>query len=209
MNKRLYGVEQIAEAIAKYSDDNLRNETSLFLNSTNGNSIIRILIDNKYGINKEGKVFGKAPSLISKYLYFLNNYNFPIYDSLALTSYKLLRKNIFESKIRIINEPNYFNCMEYLNTITNINNFEKLDNLLWLIGKLSKGSFSILMDQEKYIELIKTDEIEKLFIKSKRGDNTSSNTDGIIRNYIKAHYTSSSLFTENQKIFFEFVFNLK
>ena len=36
------------------------------------------LFSKEYGIDKSGKPFGKSISLISKYLYFLNGFKFPI-----------------------------------------------------------------------------------------------------------------------------------
>ena len=202
MSKRLYGIDELANNIAQYSDDTLKTETTKFLNKPNEASIISSLFLKEYGIDKSGKPFGKVISLISKYIYFLNNGNVPIYDSLAIDSYKLLKKNnLIETKIAI-NEYNYFDYISQLNIDTNINNYEKLDNLLWLLGKLSKGSFAILMTKEKHESLVVDLSMQLKYVESKQKDN-------LIRQHIKEIYQTSDLFTDNQKTFFEFVFSLK
>ena len=89
-----------------------------------------------------------------------------------------------------------------LNTKSNINNHEKLDNLLWLIGKLIKGSFSILMTKEKYKQLING-------LVPKLKHLSSEEKDDLIRVYIKDIYQGSDNFKETQKEFFEFVFSLE
>ena len=201
MSKPLYGIDELAKAIAIYSDKKLKTETTLFLNSSSDDCIINSLFSKEYGIDKSGKSFGKAISLISKYIYFLNDGNFPIYDSLAIDSYKLLKKNGLIRTQKAINEENYFACIKQLNLDTKINNYEKLDNLLWLIGKLSKGSFAILMTKETYENIVT--------VLSKKLTNTNSQQkDDIIRKHIKHIYPNSGLFSDNQKTFFEFVFSL-
>jgi len=207
MSKRLYGIDELAKAITVYSDNELKNETSIFLNNPDKLSVINSLFSKEYGIDKSGKPFGKSISLISKYIYFLNDGNFPIYDSLAIDSYKLLKKNNLIISKTTIKEKNYFAYMKQLNSDTNINSYEKLDNLLWLIGKLSKGSFGILMDKEKYLRLIENNEIKADLKKPE--NKKSSAKDEIIRSYIKQHYKASNFFSDNQKIFFAFVFSLK
>lgn len=49
-----------------------------------------------------------------------------------------------------ISSSNYFIYLKKLNESSHILNYERLDNLLWLIGKIKTGSFSILMDIKKY-----------------------------------------------------------
>jgi uncharacterized protein YjgD (DUF1641 family) len=201
MSKRLYGIDELTKAISIYSDSTLKKETTKFLNNPNKASIINSLFLKEYGIDKSGKPFGKAISLISKYIYFLNDANFPIYDSLAIDSYKLLKKNGFITTINKINEDNYFNYLKQLNTTANINNYEKLDNLLWLLGKLSKGSFAILMTKEKYENLVEGLSMRLNNIESKQKDD-------VIRQHIKEIYQTSDFFSDNQKTFFDFVFRL-
>ena len=72
MSKRLYGIDELAETIAIYSDEDLKRQTSRFLNEPSNPSVINSLFEKEYGIDKSGRPFGKAISLISKYIYFLN-----------------------------------------------------------------------------------------------------------------------------------------
>jgi len=67
--------------------------------------------------------------------------------------------------------------------------FEKLDNLLWLTGKLLRGSFSILMNKEKYEKLTADLNFPKK-CKSKEVDN-------LIRDYIKKNFKNSSIFSND------------
>jgi hypothetical protein len=202
MNKRLYGIDELANNLAKFSDDILKLEAKKYLNNPNEEGVLKKLFVKEYGIDKSGKPFGKSISLISKYLFFLNNYKFPIYDSLALVSYKLLQNSNYIKSNQSINEHNFYDLMKELNINSKINNYEKLDNLLWLIGKLTNGSFAILMTKDKYESLIEV-LIEQLKnVKSKQKDN-------IIRQHIISTYSTSTLFSEYQKTFFKFVFSLK
>ena len=201
MSKRLYGIDELAHNLAQYSDVTLITESHKFLNNPDKGTVIKYLFSKEYGIDKSGKPFGKSISLISKYLYFLNDGNFPIYDSLAIDAYKLFKKNGHVKTKVAIGEDNYFDYMKQLNTLSNINNYEKLDNLLWLTGKLSKGSFAILMTKDKYEGLVTDLKNDLLKANSKQKDN-------IIRNHIKKIYSNSNLFTDEQKSFFEFVFSL-
>lgn len=209
MNKRLYGIEELAEIFSLYSDDRLKNETSIFLEDPQADTMISSILNKKYGINKEGKPFGKAISLISKYLYFLNDYNFPIFDNLAFDSYAILKRNMYQS-INTLNAENYFTSINHLNNISEINNYEKLDNILWLLGKLKNGSFSILMDMDKYKSITSIKEISQNFdlINNSNSRNKSTLKDNAIRTYIANNYKKSILFNNNEKAIFEFAFSL-
>ncbi len=207
MSKRLYGIDELANNLAKYSDDTLKLEANKYLNNPNEDGVIKKLFTEKYGIDKSGKPSGKAISLISKYLFFLSNYNFPIYDSLALVSYKLLQNSNYIKSNQSISEHNFYNLIKELNINSNINNYEKLDNLLWLIGKLYKGSFAILMDIDNYLTLISINEVKQRL--NKEVNKKSSAKDEVIRSYIKENYNTSTLFSDKQQLFFDFVFRLE
>lgn len=199
MSKRLYGIEDIANELVKYSDDTLKLEIAKFLqNPTEG--IIKELFNKNYGFDKEAKNAKKAISLVSKYLYFLSNCQFPIYDTLGKVSYNLLRNNNYITS-KALTDDNYFELMIALNQSSNIKNFEKLDNLLWLLGKIKEGSFSILMDKSKYETIVKQVDFSKA-VKSKEKDKA-------IRNFIQDNYKKSNLFSSNEKEFLEFAFSLK
>lgn len=208
MNKRLYGIEELADKLSLYSDSTLKNEISIFLEEPNEGVLFQ-LFNKRYGLNKEGNPEKKAISLLSKYFYFLCDFEFPIYDSLAFDSYALLKENMFIS-INSLNEENYFASMKYLNSISNINNYEKLDNILWLLGKLKNGSFSILMDMDKYKNITAIEEISQEFdeINKSKSRNKSKLKDSAIRNYIANNYKDSVLFNNDEKVIFEFAFSL-
>lgn len=88
-----------------------------------------------------------------------------------------------------------------LNKSSNIDNFEKLDNLLWLLGKIKEGSFSILMDKSKYETIVKQVDFSKAV--------KSNEKDKAIRKYIQDNYKKSNLFSTIEKEFLEFAFSLK
>lgn len=197
MNKRLYGLESIARELEKFNNDNeLILEINKFLDNPNQDGRIKELFTKTYGFDKRAKNRKKAISLLSKYFYFVTNYKFPIYDNLGLVSYKLLKKKKLIST-ETISEENYFRLIIKLNKKSGINDFDKLDNFLWLLGKLTEGSFSILMSKEKY---------EALVNQIKFPENLKSNEiDTKIRNFIVKHYKNLD-FSENEKKFFEFAF---
>ncbi|WP_243825718.1 hypothetical protein [Flavobacterium covae] len=195
MSKRLYGIEKIAEVLETKTDNQLIDEINLFLANQDSSIFLKEVFSKKYGINKQGEEFGKAISLISKYCYFLNNYNFPIYDTIAKIAYPLLTNG------KKINEDNYFSAIKELNIISGINNYEKLDNLMWLVGKIRSSSFSILMDINKYKTI--TENIPFLT------NDSSKEKDDKIRKYIEKTYKTSDIFDINEKDFLDFTFNLK
>lgn len=168
MGKRLFGISDLAEEIGKlsklsddvFSDEILINKLNNFLSSnTDDAEVMAVLTDNDIGITKKLKGAGKATSLLSKYFYFLLDYEFPIYDSLVKNILPEINKKyeILTEKEKVIKHPNekrYFKSLIKFNKISKINNFNKLDNLCWLLGKVKKGSFSLILSKEKYKELI-------------------------------------------------------
>ena len=199
MSKRLFSIEDIANELIKYSDEVLKLEIDRFLaNPKEG--IIKELFNKRYGFDKEAKNNKKAISLLSKYFYFLSNCQFPIYDTLGKVSYKLLKKNNYIDT-KALTDDNYFELMIALNQPSTINDFEKLVNLLWLLGKIKEGSFSILMDKPKYETITKQVDFSKA-IKSQEKDKA-------IRGYIEDNYKTSNLFSPIEKEFLEFAFGLK
>ncbi|WP_300978480.1 hypothetical protein [Flavobacterium sp.] len=198
MSKRLYGIEDIANELVKYYDDTLKLEIDIFLqNPTEG--IIKDLFNKTYGFDKEAKNAKKAISLLSKYLYFLSDCQFPIYDTLGKVSYNLLKDNKYITS-KALTDVNYFELMIALNQTSRIKDFEKLDNLLWLLGKIKEGSFSILMDKSKYETIVKQVDFSKA-VKSQEKDKA-------IRKYIQDNYKTSDLFSSIEKEFLEFAFTL-
>ena len=195
MSKRLYGIEDIAKIIATKTDSQFKEEINLFIENQDSSVFLKEAFSKKYGINKQGNDFGKAISLLSKYCYFLNNGNFPIYDTIDKVAYPLLTNR------KSINEDNYFTAIRELNIASGINNYDKLDNLMWLLGKIKSGSFSILMDKIKYKSITENTTFHK--------DDKTKDKDERIRKYIEANYKTSNIFSQDEKEFLEFAFGLK
>ncbi|MBV6484523.1 MAG: hypothetical protein KFKLKKLM_01029 [Flavobacteriales bacterium] len=169
MNKRLFGIEDIANKIEEFkTDDFLKKQCEIFLvNPTETNSNISKLFENNYGIQKNGKESGQAASLISKYLYFLMKYEFPIYDSLAKQSYSTIKSNYQLNNIQKIGfkfSIDYFQKIKTFKEFLKIESYNKLDNLLWLIGKVNKKSFSLILNRDSYIKQIKDERLNKFIL---------------------------------------------
>ena len=196
-SKRLFGIDEIAHEIVGISDSSkiLIKKCTEFLISPYDSKDIRGLFEHKnYGIHKDGKLAGQAPSLISKYLYFLMKYQFPIYDTLAISSYKKLKlkyNNLHQ--IPELNEKfavSFFDGMKQLNNITGIKDYGKLDNLLWLLGKITEGSLSIIIDRPSYEKITENSRVADFFdyLIEKNKQNGSKNNkitpDEVIRDYL-------------------------
>jgi len=155
MSKRHYGLEELAEAMSKYTDEELIFEAEKYL-STEKSEILVALFSEKYGYNSVGQKEKKAVSLISKYLYFLTGYQFPIYDSLVKITYQDAIKE-FKNKVihRKITDGNFVQALSELNQLSGINNFEKLDNYLWYSQKLIMDSYSLILSKEEHLKKIK------------------------------------------------------
>jgi hypothetical protein len=206
MSKRLYGIEDLTNELVKYSDEVLKLEINKFLdNPTEG--IIQEFFTQTYGFDKEAKNAKKAVSLLSKYLYFLSECQFPIFDNLGKVSYNLLKDNNYIFS-KALTDDNYFELMISLNKSSIINNFEKLDNLLWLLGKIKEGSFSILMDKSKYETIAKQVDFSKA-VRKKNKLASSQAKDNVIREHIESIYKSGELFIPIEIEFLDFAFGLK
>lgn len=181
MNKRLYGIYDLTEKISKYDDFHWKTQAEVFIKNPKDENDINKLMKDSYGFEKDLNNSKKAISIISKYFYFLTNYNFPIYDSLAFKAVKILNNSKILENVKL-NDSNYFEEIIELNEKSKINSFDKLDKCLWLFGKIDKGSLSLLLDKSTYQILI-----EKLNIKFPKKDNNAINkTNSISRDeYIK------------------------
>lgn len=161
MNKRLFGLDDLAKKIEEIgTDKQFKEEVEEFKNDDNEqNKISKLLSDkNKYGIRKNGKDFGHARSLISKYIYFATDFNFPIEDTFVKDNINIILlhfvKNEIDNKNDILKEIIKFcdgNKIKY----------SEFDNLLWLFGKIKKGSLSLIVEKENYLKII-----ERLGLKS-------------------------------------------
>jgi hypothetical protein len=199
LSKRYYGKEDIAKkmcSIAKGFEE-LRQLFENFAINPENDYIITLFKD-KYGISKTGEDFGQAISIISKYAYFLTEGNFPIFDSIVCEVYPLImRKSISQNNI-----VPFITSMNELSQKSNINNYDKLDNLLWLIGKIRRGNYSLILNKKNYKELIKP------VFSDKTGDekkSKSSDLDKLIKNEVEKSYEKlSGIFSENLIDFIKF-----
>lgn len=207
MSKRLFGIEEIAGRIKSISDDDyiLSRIFLEFVENPKSHSDIDDLFIANYGIHKTGEKAGKAQSLISKYAYFLTNYRFPIYDSLVQYSYNLI-KHIYPglglSNLARDFSVDYFQKINFLNRKSKINDFDKLDNLLWLAGKYIKGSFSLIISCKKYKALVNNIMFPR--------NVDSEQPDEIIRSFIKENTNSNKLkrvFSKEEIEFIKFCFS--
>jgi hypothetical protein len=192
MNRRYYGIEELANKIRdiynfkdgeiEKIDKEMSKDYSIFLDNIDCskafNSRIYQLFENKYGIDKKGNEKGRAISLISKYGYFLTGYKFPIYDTLG----KYGIKSLF-GEIKSINSINdfmkYFSVIKKVNNVSKIVDYDKLDTLLWLYGKLfkdreKKSLWLLFLNGNDYTAYLKNskqdrkiDEFEQLLIVDK------------------------------------------
>ena len=152
MSKRYYGIEEIAEELCKF--DNLKSELIDYAENLTENEKLEKLFFNHYGYKKNGKKFGHAFSLITKYAYFLTDYNFPIYDSIVKEVYHLFSED--KRKLKTSIGKDYISSMKNLSKELLIDDFNKLDNLLWLVGKIRRSNFSLLLNKENYLKYKKT-----------------------------------------------------
>lgn len=158
MNLRYYGIANMAEIISFYYKDDLSliDDLSQFITYPYNDQILDIF-NSSYGINKKGEKNGKAISLFSKYAYFLTSFRFPIYDSLVFETYPKIVKRFPELNLteNLSTDISVFvSTMNRFNTISGIDDFNKLDNLLWLIGKILRGNFSLILKESSYSEIV-------------------------------------------------------
>ena len=150
MSKRLYGLNDLAAKINEIgNDDDLKEEVKKFKQDKSNK--IDNLLKAKYGIYKNGNPAGNARSLISKYIYFAIDYDFPIEDTLVKENVNIVLEYFEEKKIDTKKD-----ILKELIKFCDKNHFKysEFDNLLWLFGKIKKGSLSFIC-KEKYKDIIK------------------------------------------------------
>ncbi|MHB8581481.1 MAG: hypothetical protein ACYDA4_16680 [Ignavibacteriaceae bacterium] len=205
MNKRLWGIEDIHNSINNLSenDNEIKNYAIVFAANPTIESPIFRLIASEYGHKKNGQTFGKASSLITKYLYFITNNQFPIYDNLVRTSYRYLQIRFPVFKLQDLVEDcdiNFFHSINTLNNVSLINDYNLLDYLLWLFGKIKDGSFSLMFSKDIYLQLINLPGANIL----------TKKVDQAIRNYLQININEQQvtrLLGDDFVSFFKFCFN--
>ncbi|MBD5439472.1 MAG: hypothetical protein HDR33_03790 [Treponema sp.] len=150
MNQRIFGFSDLADEIHHIGDDSaIIEEVEKYKKSKN--SKIDDILEKEYGIRKSGKPAGKARSLITKYLYFVTKHNFPIEDNLIKNNINnvlsYFDKEIFSGDI--LRDLIGFCTAENLD-------FSEFDNFMWLLGKVNKGSFSLILKKNAYEGIVNT-----------------------------------------------------
>lgn len=189
MSKRIGGIQAIASSIRNtYGNDNqLKQIVTGYLDGNNNEEIHSLLFDKKFGIHRNGADAGKATSLLSKYFYFLLEGKFPICDGNVEIVYKKIRKakaalNLGFDLNTWRNREDYVQLLKNLNTESEIDDFCKLDNLLWVTGKFIKGSVHSCMGWDQYKRLANYLNL-----------NVTNDIDGTIRNFIEGNETENQL----------------
>lgn len=203
MNKRFFGIDDLAYELNKFSDKELRIMCKKYLESETKNNEISELIKSSYGIHKLGKDGGRAGSLISKYLFFLSGFEFPIYDSLVKISYGYIKNKYSDLDIPKLDSKcgdSYFNKIIKLKTESGIETYDKLDNLLWLIGKITNGSLSLIINKSAYQKLLDKLNIQRI--------DKSDDPDKLIRDKIIDNIDIKGLFKKDELEFIKYSFAL-
>lgn len=154
MSRRYYAIEEIAEAILKIAHDKNRLKQRFIQyvdNKKNLSDLDEKLFDQRFGYTKTGKRSNRANSLITKYAYFVTDFNFPIYDSIVKEMYPYLCKKCFVDN----GFKDFIFKMTYLLNESGISSYDELDMLLWLMGKIDRGNYSLILEQDKYLLLVK------------------------------------------------------
>lgn len=160
MSKRYYGIDDIADALTDVgnTDDALRRCFLSFLrqckNGVEKENPVECLLNARYGVTKTATTSKRAISLLSKYAYFLCQYEFPIYDRLALDTCQLLARYCADLSLPTVrlNEPSaFFREMSRLGD--DFSSFDVLDNLLWLTGKVREGNLSLVLSRKRFVAL--------------------------------------------------------
>jgi len=202
MGKRLFGIEDIADKIYDISADDevLRDKFIKYLLSPGESNEIDNLFISNYGIDKTGKNAGRGASLISKYAYFLTEYRFPIYDRLVKEAYPCINAAYPQLSLDTLSDDcggEFFKRISELNERSNIKDYDKLDNLLWLYGKIKEGSFSLILSKQVYLRLIPNIDFN--------GVKKSREKDDRIREYIKRNIKTKLLREVFSKPAIEFI----
>lgn len=212
LNKRLFGYDDIICGITEFanSDEEFTRKINEYLdtikyfydeNSDVANEFNNMVMHN-YGISKTGEQSGNARSLITKYCYFMTGFNFPIYDTLVNNYYSEIAGRF---KINLSKGDNSFTTElnQYISKISILNSkiddINKLDNLIWLYGKIKKGSYSLIMSKKQYLMLI-----EKIDFENKN----SKEVDVKISNYVKSNIEKlieEEVINDKQAEFIKFV----
>ena len=175
MNRRPYGLGELAEVISlfgtdttvkKLFEDLLKTKSTshfeyekskMVLYRDGNNSRTSNLFSEGFGLEKGIESNKRALSLISKYAYFLMDGKFPIYDSIVRKMYPLFWKTLSLKKVPRFNNREIGKYIVAIDAMRNIigNNitYDELDNILWHVGKIIEGNLSLVLSMEDYVAI--------------------------------------------------------
>lgn len=200
MGRRYYALEELADVLAKLANGKKGELKKLFLAFANDpeknahqfdfhegmgeNMIKKNLFSENYGIGKDGEDKGVAISLISKYAYFLTEFKFPIYDSIACEMYPLVWHFCgFKGKcpkLRVTKNGRVQGKQSMILFVNAINllikkldckvvNYDLLDRFLWFVGKIRRGNLSLVLTRKEYEETMRLYPAQSVTTTSKNG----------------------------------------
>ena len=160
MNRRLFGLEEVEMELQRAganNDETFANAAAGFIHAPSNESCVLKLLQKNYGRNKKGDDRRKAASLITKYLYYVTEFKFPIYDNLVRDSYNRILKmcnGVQLQKMKDECDVQFFKNLIELKSLSRIDTFDSLDNLLWILGKIRKGSLSAIVPNDTYKQIL-------------------------------------------------------
>ena len=152
MTKRYYGTVELAKVLFELNTkkplyqlftDFLKDKNFEVFSIPGKNTN---LFTENYGIDKNGTDKGKAVSLITKFAYFVTDFQFPIYDSIV-TEPLPIKKYDVPSLITAIDA--FIAKLEKEGIHIDYDSF---DQLLWRTGKICRENFSLILSMEQYID---------------------------------------------------------
>jgi hypothetical protein len=189
MNKRYFGFEDLTKLII----DLPKPLSNMFNKFVEDNFII---MTKKIGINKQldlEKERQHAFSLLTKYLYFLTKYEFPIYDSLVF--YELKEMGTLKGPRKP--SKDYFQIInKLLKKYTNFKIFvDDLDKYFWLCGKIRNGNLSLVLNREEYKEFVDKSKIFSEDMKKiqKKENKSKKDQRKIIKTIVESNFTKKKL----------------
>ena len=190
MNRRFFGFEELSDLILKLSVNIKKNiDVNKFIEKNFELAMKPI------GIDKKGNFKGHAFSLLTKYIYFVTDFKFPIYDRFVYDG--LIIDGV---KLPKIHRPN----IKYFNELVNLANklkvsFDDLDKYFWVCGKIREGNLSLLIKDKNYY---KNHFLNKLKLTKKEKKLKSREFDKIISKKLSSekNYFNDSKLQKIQKL---------
>ena len=172
MNRRYFGFEELTDLICSFKNKLKKDIDVKDFIEKNFDKM-----NTKVGIDKKGNRKKHSFSLLTKYIYFQTDFNFPIYDSLVLNE---LNKE-FKGEVKKELSKKYFFKLIKLKEKYKVS-FDELDKYYWFKGKVKRGNLSLLIpDSKTYMDEF----ISKLFTEEKIGSKKSSELDSTIADKLK------------------------